>query len=140
MTYSFSGEKHAGKSGSEYTVRRLRSQEIPAALALTWEVFQQFEAPEYSQERIDFFASCNGGIEFEFDALSGLVDITDWDEPPQNRHSVMNASQPENFHRTTSKTVLSRWISSVIRETPSSSASVVVTNNGCFVASCGSIN
>ena len=55
MTYSFSGEKHAGKSGSEYTVRRLRSQEIPAALALTWEVFQQFEAPEYSQERIDFF-------------------------------------------------------------------------------------
>ena len=55
MTYSFSGEKHAGKSGSEYTVRRLRSQEIPAALALTWEVFQQFEAPEYSQEGIDFF-------------------------------------------------------------------------------------
>ena len=57
MTYSFSGEKHAGKSGSEYTVRRLRSQEIPAALALTWEVFQQFEAPEYSQEGIDFFRS-----------------------------------------------------------------------------------
>ena len=42
--------------------------------------------------------------------------------------------------RTTSKTVLSRWVSSVIHETPSSSASVVVTNNGCFVASCGSIN
>ena len=55
MTYSFSGEKHAGKSGSGYTVRRLRSQEIPAALALTWEVFQQFEAPEYTQEGIDFF-------------------------------------------------------------------------------------
>ena len=55
MTYSFSGEKHAGKSGSEYTVRRLRSEEIPAALELTWEVFQQFEAPEYTQEGIDFF-------------------------------------------------------------------------------------
>ena len=58
---------------------------------------------ESMQERIDFFASCNGGIEFEFDALSGLVDITDWDEPPQNRHSVMNASQPENFHRLSRK-------------------------------------
>lgn len=37
---------------------------------------------ESLQERIDFFASCSGGIQFEFDALSGLADITNWDEPP----------------------------------------------------------
>ena len=55
MTDLFSGEKHAGKDGAEFTVRRLHSEEIPAALALTWEVFQQFEAPEYTQEGIDFF-------------------------------------------------------------------------------------
>ena len=44
-----------GKNPQKITVRRLRSEEIPAALALTWEVFQQFEAPEYTQEGIDFF-------------------------------------------------------------------------------------
>lgn len=44
-----------GKKPQEITVRRLRGEEVPAALALTWEVFQQFEAPEYTQEGIDFF-------------------------------------------------------------------------------------
>ena len=43
------------KKSQEVTVRRLRSEEVPAALALTWEVFRQFEAPEYTQEGIDFF-------------------------------------------------------------------------------------
>ncbi len=43
------------KAPSEFMVRRLRSEEVQAVLALTWEVFQQFEAPEYTQEGIDFF-------------------------------------------------------------------------------------
>lgn len=52
---SRNGKSSDAKSRSEFTVRRLLSEEIPAALALTWEVFQQFEAPEYTQEGIDFF-------------------------------------------------------------------------------------
>ena len=40
-----------------YTVRRLMPEEIQAALDLCWEVFLQYEAPEYSQEGIDFFRS-----------------------------------------------------------------------------------
>ena len=55
MTHSFSKEKHNAKSQSDFIVRRLRSEEVPAALELTWKVFQQFEAPEYTQEGIDFF-------------------------------------------------------------------------------------
>ena len=38
-----------------YPVRRLNADEIQSALDLTWEVFLQFEAPEYSKEGIDFF-------------------------------------------------------------------------------------
>ena len=38
-----------------YPVRRLNADEIQRALDLTWEVFLQFEAPEYSKEGIDFF-------------------------------------------------------------------------------------
>lgn len=36
-------------------VRRLSSFEIPHAIDLIWNVFLQFEAPEYSQEGIEFF-------------------------------------------------------------------------------------
>ena len=38
-----------------YPVRRLRPEEIPDALALIWNVFLQFEAPEYSAEGIATF-------------------------------------------------------------------------------------
>lgn len=38
-----------------YPVRRLRAGEIPDALALIWNVFLQFEAPEYSAEGIATF-------------------------------------------------------------------------------------
>ena len=39
----------------KYPVRRLNEDEIPAALELSWEVFSQFEAPEYSEEGIREF-------------------------------------------------------------------------------------
>ncbi len=38
-----------------YSVRRLSSEEIPAALELCWQVFLEFEAPEYFPEGIDTF-------------------------------------------------------------------------------------
>lgn len=45
---------------------------------------------ESMQERLEFFASLNGGIQFEYDHVSGLVNIVNWNEPPQYRYSVMN--------------------------------------------------
>lgn len=39
----------------KYPVRRLNENEIPAALNLSWEVFSEFEAPEYSEEGIREF-------------------------------------------------------------------------------------
>lgn len=43
------------RSLERYAVRRLNPEEIPAALELCWQVFLEFEAPEYSQEGIDTF-------------------------------------------------------------------------------------
>lgn len=43
------------RSTEPYPVRRLSQNEIPASLELTWEVFSEFEAPEYSEEGIEFF-------------------------------------------------------------------------------------
>ena len=49
------------------------------------------------QERIDFFASTSGGIQFEYDAISRLADVTNWNEPPQYRHSVKNITRANDF-------------------------------------------
>ena len=40
------------RQDKEFPVRRLYPEEIQAALDLSWEVFLQFEAPEYSREGI----------------------------------------------------------------------------------------
>ena len=80
------------------------------------------------QERIDFFASCSGGIQFEFDALSGLADITNWDEPPQYRHTVKNAAHPECFHRLSQKDFrrLQEAMDATTKETPEFSVSLLL--------------
>ncbi|MCI6948181.1 MAG: diguanylate cyclase [Oribacterium sp.] len=49
------------------------------------------------QERIDFFASTSGGIQFEYDAVSRLADVTNWNESPQYRHSVKNVTRVNDF-------------------------------------------
>lgn len=38
-----------------YEIRKINSDEVAEALALAWEVFLQFEAPDYSPEGIDTF-------------------------------------------------------------------------------------
>lgn len=83
---------------------------------------------ESLQERIDFFASCSGGIQFEFDALSGLADITNWDEPPQYRHTVKNAAHPECFHRLSQKDFrrLQEAMDATTKETPEFSVSLLL--------------
>ncbi|MGM9594252.1 MAG: GNAT family N-acetyltransferase [Candidatus Onthomonas sp.] len=40
-----------------FSVRRLSPEELPAARALIWSVFCQFEAPEYAQEGVRSFRS-----------------------------------------------------------------------------------
>ncbi len=43
------------RSRERYPIRRLRPEEIPKALELCWQVFLEFEAPEYSPEGIAAF-------------------------------------------------------------------------------------
>lgn len=52
---------------------------------------------ESMQERMDFFASLKGGIQFDYDSISRLVNITNWDEPPQYRYTVKNVADTNCF-------------------------------------------
>ncbi len=43
-------------------------------------------------EKADFFASCSGGITFDYDALTNIATVTNWDAPPCSRRSKLDCS------------------------------------------------
>ncbi len=79
------------------------------------------------QERIDFFASTSGGIQFEYDAVSRLADVTNWNEPPQYRHSVKNVTRVNDFRYLSQKdfTRLRDAMDATTKETPEFSMSIL---------------
>ena len=83
---------------------------------------------ESMQERIDFFASCSGGIQFEYDALSGLADVTNWDEPPRYRRTVMNITRPDCFSRLSRQDFqrIRQAMEAATKETPEISMSILM--------------
>ena len=57
----------------EYEIRKVKGEEVDAALKLVWKVFLEFESPEYAPEgtetfrrdivqNIDFYAYCQAGM------------------------------------------------------------------------------
>lgn len=73
---------------------------------LTTEIINKTEIPssersqhmlESMQERMNFFASLKGGIQFDYDSVSRLVNVTNWDEPPQYRYTVKNVADTNCF-------------------------------------------
>ena len=52
---------------------------------------------ESMQERMNFFASLKGGIQFDYDSVSRRVNVTNWDEPPQYRYTVKNVADTNCF-------------------------------------------
>ena len=68
-------------------IRRLTEEEIPAALALAWKVFSEYESPDYSPEGTEEFRKCLhddaylAGIvyygAFDGEHLVGLLGIRD---------------------------------------------------------------
>ena len=52
---------------------------------------------EAMQEKIDFFASLKGGIQFDYNSISRLVNVVNWNEPPQYRHTVINVEDTNCF-------------------------------------------
>ncbi len=45
-------------SNEGFTIRRLSQNEIPTALGLAWEVFSEYESPDYSAEGTEEFRKC----------------------------------------------------------------------------------
>ncbi len=69
---------------------------------LAAEIMQKTDVPysdrgqrllESMQEKLEFFASLSGGVQFSYDVNAGLVNLVNWNEPPQNRYSVVNIKE-----------------------------------------------
>ena len=74
-----------------YTMRRLTTEEIPAALSLAWEVFSEYESPVYSEEGTEEFRKCLhddnylAGIAY-YGAFDGKALIGEIGIRPKQRH------------------------------------------------------
>ena len=79
------------------------------------------------QDRIDFFASTSGGIQFEYDSVSRLVDVTNWNEPPQYRHSVKNVTRANDFRYLSQKDFKRLWdaMEATTKENPEFALSIL---------------
>lgn len=72
-----------------YAIRKIKNDEVPEALSLAWEVFMQFEAPDYGPKGVETFkrdivensqliSKCQQGIcpiyaAFDGDRIVGLI-------------------------------------------------------------------
>ena len=49
------------------------------------------------REKLIFFASCCGGVQFEYDTLSQTVLVIDWSRPWQQSRTIMDVHDPDNL-------------------------------------------
>ena len=49
------------------------------------------------REKLIFFASCCGGVQFEYDTLSQTVFVIDWSRPWQQSRTIMDVHDPEGM-------------------------------------------
>ena len=49
------------------------------------------------REKMNFFASCCGGVQFEYDAPAGVVTVTDWSRPRLQSRTIMDVNDPDNL-------------------------------------------
>lgn len=112
-----------------YTIRRIRSDEVEEALALAWEVFLQFEAPDYGPEGVrtfrrdivqneTFLSKCKQGTcpiyaAFDRDKMIGIIGLQ------SNRTHVNLVFTRKEYHRRGVATALFQYLlSDVMKDDP----------------------
>ena len=53
----------------------------------------------YVREMLIFFASCCGGVQFEYDTLSRSIIVVDWSRPWQKSRTILDADNPDSMRR-----------------------------------------
>lgn len=114
-----------------YEIRKIKGDEAEEALALAWEVFMQFEAPDYEAEGIDafrrdiiendtFIAQCRQGIfpiyaAFDKDKIIGMIGMR------PNRAHIILAFVKKEYHRQGVATSIFQYLyADILKNNPAS--------------------
>lgn len=79
-------KKHAQRLSSEL----LRNSNMPHSDRAQREL-------DFLREKLIFFASCCGGVQFEYDTLSQSVLVVDWSCPGKQSRTIMDVNDPDNM-------------------------------------------
>ena len=109
-----------------YEIRRIRSNEVTEALALAWEVFIEFEAPDYASEGVEtfkrdivenhtFINQCKQGLcpiyaAFDGDIMIGMMGMR------ESRSHINLAFVKKEYHRKGVATSIFRYLLEDIRK------------------------
>ena len=114
---------------TEYTIRKVTGGEVEEALALAWEVFMEFEAPDYGPEGVDtfrrdmieneeFIAQCKQGIcpiyaAFDGDRIIGMMGMR------ASKTHIMLVFTKREYHRQGVATALFAFLKSdILKDNP----------------------
>ena len=51
----------------------------------------------HAREMLTFFASCCGGVQFEYDTLSRSITVVDWSRPWRKSRTILDADNPDSM-------------------------------------------
>ena len=50
------------------------------------------------REKMNFFASCCGGVQFEYDVPAAVATVTDWSRPRLQSRTIVDVNEPDDLH------------------------------------------
>lgn len=112
-----------------YTIRRIKSEEVEEALALALEVFMQFEAPDYKPEGVEtykrdienkeFIENCKKGVCPIYAAFDGGKIIGIMGMRSSRTHINLAFTKKEYHRRGVATAIFNYLLEDILKENPS---------------------
>lgn len=83
-------ERSMKKNAQRLSSELLKKNELPRSDRAQREL-------NHAREMLTFFASCCGGVQFEYDTLSRSITVVDWSRPWRKSRTILDADNPDNM-------------------------------------------
>lgn len=83
-------EQSMKKNAQRLSSELLKKNELPRSDRAQREL-------NHAREMLTFFASCCGGVQFEYDTLSRSITVVDWSRPWRKSRTILDADNPDSM-------------------------------------------
>ena len=83
-------ERSMKKNAQRLSSELLKKNELPRSDRAQREL-------NHAREMLTFFASCCGGVQFEYDTLSRSITVVDWSRPWRKSKTILDADNPDSM-------------------------------------------